>query len=54
MTQLTSHRWNIKEYKNKIVESVAPKEELDELEQYIFVVRARIGEDADLHTCCCC
>ena len=38
--------WNEKEYKYKIVEST-PSGEVDYLDEYIFVVRVRIGECVD-------
>ena len=42
--------WNEKEYKYKVVESTTPSAEVDELDEYIFVLRVRIGEYVDLCT----
>ena len=39
-----SYSWDAKAYKYKIVESIAPPDNESELDQYIFVVRTRIGE----------
>jgi len=44
MLRSLSHSWNEKEYKYKVVESTTPSEEVDELDEYIFVLRVRIGE----------
>jgi hypothetical protein len=33
---------------------MASTEELDELDEYVFVVRMRIGEDGSLNTHICC
>jgi hypothetical protein len=38
------YSWDVKAYKYKIVESITPPDEENELDQYIFVVRTRIGE----------
>lgn len=39
------HRsWDKEEYKYKLVESLTPPDEETEYDQYIFVVRTRIGE----------
>ena len=45
---LLPRSWNEKEYKYRIVEPPTPSEEVDELDEYIFVVRVRIGEYVDL------
>ena len=45
--------WNEKEYKYKIVKSTTPSEEVDELDEYVFVFRVRIGEYAKLCTIPC-
>ena len=44
------YSWNENEYKYKVVESATPSGEVDELDEYIFVLRVRIGEDFDLCT----
>jgi len=41
---IPSCSWDAKEYKYKIEESEQPGGEVDELDQYVFVVRVRIGE----------
>ena len=38
--------WDKEEYKYKIVESLTPPDEETKYDQYIFVVRTRIGESA--------
>jgi hypothetical protein len=38
------YSWNEKAYKYKIEESVKAVDEVGELDQYVFVVRVRIGE----------
>jgi len=45
--------WNETEYKYKVVESTTPSGEVDELDEYIFVLRMRIGEYVDLCTALC-
>ena len=40
---------NKKEYKYKIVESITLSEEVDKLNEYIFVVRVRIGKYIDFY-----
>lgn len=50
MLRSLPHSWNEKEYKYKVVESAAPSGEVDELDEYIFVLRVRIGEYIDLCT----
>ena len=42
--------WNEKEYKYKIAESTTALGEVDDLDEYIFVVRVRIGECVDPYT----
>jgi hypothetical protein len=42
MINSLSHSWNEKEYKYKVVEPTTPSEEVDELDEYIFVLRVRI------------
>ena len=37
------HSWDEKAYKYKIVESTVPSGEVEELDEYVFVVRVRIG-----------
>ena len=39
----TPHSWNDKEFKYKVQDS-PPDAEVNELDQYVFVVRVRIGE----------
>jgi hypothetical protein len=39
----TPHSWNVKEFKYKIEDS-PESAEVGELDQYVFVVRMRIGE----------
>jgi hypothetical protein len=39
----TPHSWNDKEYKYKVEDS-PPDAEVNELDQYVFVVCVRIGE----------
>ena len=46
---LTSYSWDKMGYKYKVVESLAPPDEVNELDHYIFVVRTRIGEYLSLH-----
>lgn len=41
---IPSCSWDAKEYKYKIEESQKPGDEVDNLDQYVFVVRVRIGE----------
>jgi hypothetical protein len=36
--------WNAKDYKYKIVESSTPKDEVVELDKYVFLIRKRLGE----------
>ncbi|OAF59670.1 hypothetical protein VC83_03769 [Pseudogymnoascus destructans] len=40
--------WDAKAYKYKVVESVTPTDEADELNQYVFVVRGRIDKDTKI------
>lgn len=40
--------WDEKAYKYTIVESLTPPGEVNELDEYVFVVRVRIGEPIDL------
>jgi len=46
---LISYSWDKKEYKYKVVESLTPPDEVNELDHYIFVVRTRIGEYPSLY-----
>ena len=36
-------------YKYKIVESIIPPDEEDKFDEYIFVVRTRVGKHPSLH-----
>jgi hypothetical protein len=36
--------WDAKDYKYKIVEPSKPKGEVAELDQYVFIVRKRLGK----------
>jgi hypothetical protein len=36
--------WDAKDFKYKIVESSMPKDEVAELDEYVFLVRKRLGE----------
>ena len=38
------YSWDAKDYKYKIVESSTPKDEVVELDEYVFLVRKRLGE----------
>jgi hypothetical protein len=38
------HSWDKKAHQYKVVESLKPKDAIGELDHYVFVVRARIGE----------
>ena len=38
------YRWDAKDYKYKIVVSSTPKDQIGELEEYVFLVRNRLGE----------
>jgi hypothetical protein len=40
--------WDKEEYEYKIVESLIPLDEETEYDEYVFVVRARIGESPNL------
>ena len=51
--RLLPRSWNEKEYKYKIVEPPTPSGEVDELDEYVFVVRVRIGEYVMLCTIPC-
>lgn len=46
--RLLPRSWDEKEYKYKVVESTTPSGEVDELDEYIFVLRVRIGKYVDL------
>ena len=37
------YSWDKKEYKYKVVESLAPADEVNELDHYVFVARTRLG-----------
>ena len=37
------YSWDKKEYKYKVVESLTPTDEVNELDQYVFVARTRLG-----------
>ena len=43
--------WDEKAYKYVVKKPVAPKDETDELHQYVFVVRARIGKHDIVFDC---
>ena len=38
------YSWDVKDYKYKIVESLTPKDDVAELDEYIFLVRKRLGK----------
>jgi hypothetical protein len=40
--------WDKEEYEYKIVESLTPLDEETEYDEYVFVVRVRIGESPSL------
>ena len=42
--QLPLHSWDKKVHQYKVVESLKLKDAIGELDQYVFVVRVRIGE----------
>lgn len=44
---LRSHSWDPKSYAYKIAESSKPADEMTDLDQYVFVVRRRIGPDGN-------
>ena len=45
---LISYSWDKKEYKYRVVESLTPAAEVNELDHYIFVVRTRMGKHPSL------
>jgi len=51
--RLLPYNWNEKEYKYQIIESATPSGEMDELDEYIFVLRIRIGEYINLWITLC-
>ena len=44
------YSWDEKAYKYKIVKSTMSSDELEELDEHVFVVRVRIDEYIDLYT----
>ncbi|KAH7378926.1 hypothetical protein BKA64DRAFT_585361, partial [Cadophora sp. MPI-SDFR-AT-0126] len=42
--------WDKKEYKYKVVESLAPADEANELDHYVFVVRTRLDKETKNQT----
>jgi hypothetical protein len=49
LPELIPYSWDKKEYKYKVVESLTPPDEVNELDHYIFVVRTRVGEYPSLY-----
>jgi len=47
--RLLPRSWNEKEYKYKVVKSTMLSGEVDELDEYIFVLRVRISKYVDLY-----
>ena len=43
-SQLSAYSWDAKMYEYKITESSKPSDELTDLDQYVFVVRQRVGK----------
>ncbi len=42
--KVTPHSWDKDVHKYKVVETVKPVGEVEELDQYVFVIRVRIGK----------